>query len=188
MENEIWKDIPDYEGLYQASNLGRIRSLSFKGNKRIKIRKQHLNICGYYTLGLYNNNKTNTRSVHRMVAFAFLGKSKLTVNHKNGIKIDNNINNLEFMTSSDNIRHSYIIGLHDEHNKKLSKKLKNGLSKDSPATILTEEQVIEIKELYKPYKMSQRKLAKIYGVSQTCIFDILNGRSWNKLSVDNTRK
>ena len=98
MENEIWRDIPGYEGLYQASSLGRIRGL--KG-----LRKQQLTKDGYYRLSLYKNHKKATITVHRLVWAAFYGEipQNMEVNHINEIKTDNRLNNLNLLKHKDNM-------------------------------------------------------------------------------------
>lgn len=113
---EIWKDITDYEGLYQVSNLGRIKSLKREttyiykrgGTHTIseKIIKQFKSKKGYLNCFLYKDGKRKTYKVHRLVAQAFLGESDLTVNHKDENKGNNKISNLEYMTNKDNIRYS----------------------------------------------------------------------------------
>ena len=117
MQKEIWKDIPDYEGLYQASNLGRIKSLKryviTKHGYQLpviqKILKQITSNCGYKRVELNRNGKGKLHSVHRLVAKTFLKdyNEKLQVNHKNGIKSDNNVLNLEMVTAKENQIHSY---------------------------------------------------------------------------------
>lgn len=93
---EVWKDIPNYEGLYQASNLGRIKS------KR-KILKP---IKGeYLKVGLSKNGIQTTKYVHRLVAETFLGKSDLQVNHKDENKHNNCVNNLEWITFKENMNY-----------------------------------------------------------------------------------
>lgn len=113
---EIWKPINKYEGIYEVSNLGRIRSLdriiNKANNKRqtIKgsIKKQTLNNKGYLKVTLWNNNKSETKEVQRIVAESFINnpKNKKQVNHINGIKTDNNVNNLEWCTPRENQIHS----------------------------------------------------------------------------------
>lgn len=113
MENEIWKDIPGYEGLYQASDLGRIRSLdrlawTGKGYRlsRGKILSQSGHSGGYLKVALTPpSEKAKIYYVHRLIASAFLGESDLTVNHKNENKHDNRICNLEYMSRVDNIHY-----------------------------------------------------------------------------------
>lgn len=108
---EIWKDIKGYEGLYQVSNLGRIKSLPRDTNNQYKnglIMKPY-NCLGYLKIQLRKNGNYKWFCVHRLVAMAFLKNynSKLQVNHKNGNKDDNNLENLEMVTASENQLHSY---------------------------------------------------------------------------------
>lgn len=124
---EVWKDIPDYEGYYQASNLGRIRSLARyvpNGKKSVvlkptRILKQDLvqsnknpnRKNARVTLSIHNQHKT--RFVSRLVASAFYGKSNLTVNHINGNPLDNRPKNLEWCTLEDNIKKGFKDGLYN---------------------------------------------------------------------------
>jgi hypothetical protein len=105
MEQEIWKDITWYEWKYQASNLWRIKSL--KNNKwglgGNKILKPQNNSRWYYKIIL----EWKKFYVHRLVMWAFKWESILDVNHKNGIKSDNKLENLEYCTRSYNIKHSF---------------------------------------------------------------------------------
>jgi hypothetical protein len=114
---ECWKDIPGYEEFYQASNLGRIRS-----KDRVVVQKSpygslmerhlrgqllRLQTCsnGYLFVQL---GKYNIQLVHRLVAMTFIeGDFSLQVNHKNGIRTDNHVSNLEWVTCSENHLHSY---------------------------------------------------------------------------------
>jgi len=98
---EQWKDIEGYEGLYQVSNLGRIKS------KSGLIRKQTMNKNGYFYVNLCKEGKVRNYPVHRLVALAFVegSESELTVNHKNEDKADNRAENLEWMTRKDNLNY-----------------------------------------------------------------------------------
>ena len=113
LSGEIWKDIPGYEGLYQVSNMGRIKSIANKeikfgvnqvNSKIDKIIKQLKNGQGYLRIGLSKNNKQIKFSVHRLVAQTFIPnpENKTTVNHKNEIKTDNRVENLEWMSNKEN--------------------------------------------------------------------------------------
>lgn len=108
---EIWKDIKGYEGLYQASNLGNIRSLRFingtTNRERIKVLKPQIR-NNYYIVNLVNNGIRKTHSVHRLVAQTFLNKpeDKEVVNHKDYNTFNNKVDNLEWCTQKQNINHS----------------------------------------------------------------------------------
>ena len=93
---EIWKDIPEYEGLYQVSNLGRVKS-------KKKILKP---IKGeYLKVGLSKNGVQTTKYIHRLVAETFLGKCNLQVNHKDENKYNNHLDNLEWVTFKENMNY-----------------------------------------------------------------------------------
>lgn len=106
MAVEIWKDIAGYEGLYQISNLGNVRNKS----KTLKYQKDR---TGYFNVILYKNKKRNTKKVHRLVAEAFIENTdKLPIiNHINGIKTDNRMENLEWITYKNNSIHAVKNGL-----------------------------------------------------------------------------
>ena len=126
MNKEIWKDIPNYEGLYQISNFGKIRSLdaiiNCKGAKNIdrhlrkgKILKQVINTKGYYYVNLSKKSKVQNIRVHRLVALVFLDNpnSYRCINHIDGNKLNNNVANLEWCTYSHNLKEAYRIGLRE---------------------------------------------------------------------------
>lgn len=110
---EIWKDIVGYERLYQISNLGRVKSLNYNGTKKEKVLKPTLNDNGYYVVYLYKNKRRKTIRVHRLVAETFISnsKNKPQVNHKDGNKQNNGVENLEWCTNQDNVRHAVKNGL-----------------------------------------------------------------------------
>ena len=114
---EIWKDIKEYEGLYQVSNLGRVKSLKriekFYHNNNDKILIQSKCSNGYLKIVLSKNNLHKNYMTHRLVAKTFLPnpENKRTVNHKDGNKQNNCVDNLEWATYSENIQHAYNLGL-----------------------------------------------------------------------------
>lgn len=104
---EEWKDIQGFEGFYQVSNLGRIKSLS-RGNKKERIRIPRAANNGYLYVVLSKGNKAHTIRIHKEVAKAFIPNpyNYNTINHKNLDKSDNCISNLEWLPLKDNILHA----------------------------------------------------------------------------------
>jgi hypothetical protein len=95
---EIWKDVPWYENNYQASNLWNIKNIKFKQER---ILKKYRNNNWYFTISL----KWKTKLVHRIILNSFLWESLYECNHKDWDKSNNNVNNLEWCTHSENIKH-----------------------------------------------------------------------------------
>lgn len=110
---EIWKDIPNYEGLYQVSNLGRIRRILFINNiiakKENKILKTHTNKKNRVYVSLYKNNVRKNCILHRLVATTFIPNPNNLpeVNHIDGNPSNNNVYNLEWCTKKYNMKHAY---------------------------------------------------------------------------------
>ena len=106
LTNEQWKDIAGYEGVYQVSDLGRVRSLKYG---KVRVLKSNENSAGYLTIHLYRSKKKKTVKVHRLVAQAFIKndtETKTLINHKNEVKTDNRAVNLEWCTASYNLRYN----------------------------------------------------------------------------------
>lgn len=97
MGKEIWRDIPNYEGKYQVSDLGRIKSL-----KRCIIMIPELNANGRLYITLFKNNQGKGFMIHRLVMAAFRGASNLDVDHKNHNPLDNRLKNLRYCTRLEN--------------------------------------------------------------------------------------
>jgi len=139
---------------------------------------------GYYILSVRpEKNKQKQVRVHRLIAEVFLGDcpSDYVVNHKDGIKTNNNINNLEYVTKSDDLIHAYRTGLRSSPN--LKGKVAYG-EKHHFSTI-TEEEVIKILKINKTYGYGCRKIAKILGLSRGLIQHILSGHSWKHINKNN---
>ena len=129
---EVWKDVKGYEGYYQVSNLGNIKSLEriiensgtrtgyYKVKERILKPRENTNRNGYYELSLRKDGKEKRFKVHRLVACAFIENpyNKPEVNHIDGNKSNNCVSNLEWTTSKENKEHAWNIGLNNSNHKK----------------------------------------------------------------------
>lgn len=114
--NEIWKDVVGYEGLYQVSNLGRVkrvRGRDSRGNLRNERVLKPRSIHGYMIAHLCKDGTPSNKAVHRLVAEAFLNNPNNLpeVNHIDGDKTNNLVSNLEWISSSDNSLHAFRLGL-----------------------------------------------------------------------------
>lgn len=109
MTKETYKDISGYEGVYQVSNLGNVKSLRYNKERILKPTK---GTVGYLTVGLSSNGKSKWRTIHSLVAEAFLSHVpngyKMVVNHKNFNKLDNKLENLEVVTNRENTNKKHI--------------------------------------------------------------------------------
>jgi hypothetical protein len=177
---EIWKDIQNYEGSYQVSNLGRIKSLErgdicpnggkFIRKERImKLRESN----GYRRIQLLRNGKYKVYQVHRVVAIAFISNpdNKPFINHINFIRDDNSVENLEWCTHQENI-------LHNVRNNRV----KYNIAEFHPNSSITREQATEVKKLIikgvKPTPISKQT-----GINVGIIYNIKAGLSWNHLKI-----
>lgn len=122
--NEIWKDIPNYEGLYQISDLGRIKSLHWGKEKILKQTIRSKNYP-YYFIGLLKDKKRKYYAIHRLVAKVFVANpNKYTqVDHIDGNKLNNKANNLDWVTPKENTQRAWKMGLakNTERQRKIAK-------------------------------------------------------------------
>lgn len=173
--NEKWKPVVGFEGLYSVSSLGRVRSESrvvpyTDGVRKARTIKSRLlspsNMNGYVQVCLYRDNKRKTVRVHRLVAMAFIpNTNKLPcVNHKDGNKANNTPSNLMWSTVLDNNVHAYQTGL-------------NPTGEDHHNSILTNDQIVAIRESYTGKWGEQSALARRYNVTPQTIHFIVHNKS-----------
>jgi len=108
-EIETWENLAEFAGAYQISNQGRV-----KGKKNnSKILAQRIDRAGYYTVRIYKEGKSHTKYLHRLIAEAFIPNpdNKPEVNHKDGNKLNNSVDNLEWVTHAENMQHAYLNNL-----------------------------------------------------------------------------
>lgn len=181
---EVWKPVVGYEGYYEVSNLGRVKTAAIfirhDGNwseeggyvKKIKIRNQQTNRYGYKTIKLCKLGNCKQARVHRLVAEAFIDTDNLNnqINHIDGDKTNNIVSNLEWVTAAENMRHAWETGLVNKDHT-IGSKHHNAL--------LDEQKVVEIRKLYKAGGITQKEIAEMYSVKFGTIKDVLSNRTWN---------
>jgi hypothetical protein len=182
MGNETWKDVVGYEGVYKVSSEGRVRSIDrtirySRSGKEMTMRvrgcvmKQFYSHNGYLRIELKSDGKGNKYPVHRLVLEAFGGTvpSKPQVNHKNLIKDDNRIENLEWCDASENMQHYFReTGAHGPRGEICG------------SSILKECQVLEARSLNRDGS-TIRELATKYGVTYYCMHSVIRRRTWKHI-------
>jgi len=177
---EIWENIIKYEGYYQVSNLGSVRSLnryvnSKFNNKRFakgKLLKLNTDKDGYRTCVLCKDNKNKTCKVHRLVLTAFKENSNnySMSNHLDGNKKNNYIDNLEWCNQSINEKHAHRIGL------------KNHKGENHSQSRLKEIDIKKIRGLRKTFKLKYNEIAKIFGINDSYAWEIVNRKAWSHIN------
>jgi len=167
---EKWKDIEGYEGIYQVSNLGGIKTLNPRYKNKIILKPYGKS---YSNIFLYKNNEKRRRyMVHRLVAKAFIPnpENKPMVNHINGVKADNHVSNLEWVTAKENIAHACKLGIGTVGER-------NGLSK------ITNEQARYIRKVYKPFdkEFGNKALSIKFGMNINNISNIITNKTYKNI-------
>ncbi|MFT8928535.1 MAG: NUMOD4 domain-containing protein [Sporolactobacillus sp.] len=186
MENEAWKAAYGFEGLYEVSNFGRIRSIkryvpSKNGSVRLvnsRILIVHRAYNGYLRVPMCRNAERKTVSVHRLVAETFIKNefNKSFVNHIDGNKENNRVDNLEWVTPSENSKHAL------NHHLFVPKH-----GEDHPNSKLSSDDVKQIFYLYNSRKYTQREIGNMFGIGRTAISRILRKtrRKFESLDIKN---
>lgn len=159
-DTEVWKPVPGYEGLYEVSDLGRVRNV-ITG----RVRRAGPHPKGYSLVQLYKNGERSSYTVHSLVIGAFLGPRPpgTDIDHINGIRTDNRLSNLRYLDCVLNRRRDQTGEANNQRK-------------------LTKSQVHEIRGRYSLGTVSQYELGREYGVRQTTISKIVRGDRWSHLT------
>jgi hypothetical protein len=164
METEIWKAIPGYEGRYEVSSIGRIKSLNYNRTGKPGLIKLSMPARGYYQVCLQNRGNKRTYTVQQLVAMAFLGHvpngNKTAVDHINSNEYDNRVENLRVVTQRENLskertkKSGLPVGVYKNKSGKFVAQIREGKKMHSLGSYLTPE---EASEAY------QKKLVELLG-------------------------
>lgn len=169
-----WRTIPSTNGTHEVSEYGDIRK-----TKSGLVRSPSVNMWGYKCLRLRLNGTPKMVGVHTLVAEAFIGPrpAGMEVNHKDGNKLNNRPGNLEYVTSGENQRHSYALGLREPTRGELNGK-----------NLLTEEKVREIYKIRSELGYGARRIAKMIGLPDhpSAVGKVLSGHVWKHVAEVST--
>lgn len=170
LPGEVFKDIPGYEGQYQVSNLGRVKSLKTKNGRIMRLKKTW---SGYVQVCLCQGNVKTHHSVHALVleAFVSLRPEKHVANHIDGERSNNRLSNLEWVTQQKNIMHKYEV-MQQPH------AVPPRLYGENHPLALSQDVAKQIMAAYESGS-SARRVGKQFGTSKTTVLKIVNGEHWS---------
>lgn len=169
-----WRKIAGFDGDYLVSNTGLVRSVKQERRRKLKryfIMRPAINSGGYWSCALCKNGISSTHSVHQLVGKAFISnpENKHDINHKDGVKTNNHVDNLEWNTRSENLSHAYDTALRIRPHG-----LSNGRCK------LSEDQVRTIRVRAETGE-SPAKIGKDFNVTHTTVRNIRKRKIWSHL-------
>ncbi len=183
MKNEIWKPVKGYESMYEVSNYGRCRSLDRQVNSKHgtrtvygQILRPDLSNNGYLRYSFSRSQNRCKISAHRLVAKHFIPnpENKPQVNHIDSDKTNNHVDNLEWVTMSENMKHDY------KHNSRTSPYVKGEKHFNAK---LTKKDVVKIKQLLNDSELNQSDIADKFNVCPSHISDIKREKRWAHIEV-----
>jgi len=170
---EVWAPVVDFEGVYDVSADGQVMRVKYlNGATPGRILKHNVNRHGYHLVRLYRGHGVRTAQwvfVHSLVAAAFLGPrpAGYQVNHVDGHKSNNAVDNLEYVTPRENIRHAERLGLRPKRR-----------GEEHHAARLTTADVIEIRRIAREARVNQRTIAARFGITESHAHRIIRRRAW----------
>ena len=172
-KKEIWKDIVNYEGIYQISNFGNVRRWRIKRKCWYYLKSSINGNVPYLAIDLSKNGKRKRFLIHRLVAYSFCKrKGDCTyIDHINNNTLDNRSLNLRWITQSENIKKSY-----DQNRKRKNRGELNGMNK------FTKEEVLKIRDLNR-LGVSKKIIVSKFNISYQHLRDILSGKRWGHIKI-----
>jgi len=173
---EFWRPAYGFEKIYEVSNLGRVRRIAKTSGGTVGYILKPYIMAGYHYVSLCPGHGAKPRKMrlHRIVARTFLGKppeGKPEVNHKNCDRLDNKVDNLEWVSRSENM-------LHASKNGRIVSVPPVRYGTENNRAKLTESIVRQVRKLYATGEYSQREIGDMFGVTKTTINNVIVGSTW----------
>jgi HNH endonuclease/NUMOD4 motif/Sigma-70, region 4 len=176
--SETWRQVVGYEGLYEVSDLGRIRrSVDLPASQYLhpgRLLSPSIDRDGYLRISLLQRGRSTTQTVHRVVAAAFIGPRPVNaeINHKDGAKTNNAVSNLEYTTRRENAIHALrVLGRGPDN-----RGSRQGASK------LSEFQAWVVRRMYEERNFTLREIGRIFNVSLATVCQIGKGIRWRHIT------